>query len=108
MLGRIADGFPRSGRCRHSPCFARRSNCAPARRLTACIRRPACLSLRDLQGHRIRMEVGEGAAERMLDRSEEHTSELQSLMRISYAVLCLKKKKEQQPQARLNKTYVIT
>src|SRR3546814_6354876 len=28
------------------------------------------------------------------DRSEEHTSELQSLMRISYAVLCLKKKKK--------------
>src|SRR3546814_2004619 len=28
-------------------------------------------------------------------RSEEHTSELQSLMRISYAVFCLKKKKEQ-------------
>src|SRR3546814_8187471 len=31
-------------------------------------------------------------AERMLIRSEEHTSELQSLMRISYAVFCLKKK----------------
>src|SRR3546814_7283848 len=30
------------------------------------------------------------------DRSEEHTSELQSLMRISYAVFCLKKKKKQQ------------
>src|SRR3546814_2925331 len=29
-------------------------------------------------------------------RSEEHTSELQSLMRISYAVFCLKKKKNQQ------------
>src|SRR3546814_3017757 len=29
------------------------------------------------------------------DRSEEHTSELQSLMRISYAVFCLKKQKEQ-------------
>src|SRR3546814_4730406 len=28
------------------------------------------------------------------NRSEEHTSELQSLMRISYAVLCLKKKKK--------------
>src|SRR3546814_9586123 len=28
------------------------------------------------------------------DRSEEHTSELQSLMRTSYAVFCLKKKKE--------------
>src|SRR3546814_10506979 len=31
-------------------------------------------------------------AERRADRSEEHTSELQSLMRISYAVFCLKKK----------------
>src|SRR3546814_8169575 len=31
-------------------------------------------------------------------RSEEHTSELQSLMRISYAVFCLKKKKEHNPQ----------
>src|SRR3546814_10198927 len=30
-----------------------------------------------------------------LDRSEEHTSELQSLMRISYAVFCLKKKNKQ-------------
>src|SRR3546814_1918022 len=29
------------------------------------------------------------------DRSEEHTSELQSLMRISYAVFCLKKKKNE-------------
>src|SRR3546814_8194127 len=29
-------------------------------------------------------------------RSEEHTSELQSLMRISYAVFCLKKKNQQQ------------
>src|SRR3546814_5339460 len=31
------------------------------------------------------------------DRSEEHTSELQSLMRISYAVFCLKKKTQLQP-----------
>src|SRR3546814_3096977 len=44
--------------------------------------------------------VGQYAAEgadiagKDLDRSEEHTSELQSLMRISYAVFCLKKKKE--------------
>src|SRR3546814_977269 len=30
-------------------------------------------------------------------RSEEHTSELQSLMRISYAVFCLKKKKQNKP-----------
>src|SRR3546814_7358337 len=33
-------------------------------------------------------------------RSEEHTSELQSLMRISYAVFCLKKKKKIQPDLR--------
>src|SRR3546814_2383155 len=31
-----------------------------------------------------------------ISRSEEHTSELQSLMRISYAVFCLKKKKRQE------------
>src|SRR3546814_12998269 len=35
-------------------------------------------------------------AKRPVDRSEEHTSELQSLMRISYAVFCLKKKKTKQ------------
>src|SRR3546814_4865488 len=35
-------------------------------------------------------------ADRDLYRSEEHTSELQSLMRISYAVFCLKKKKNTQ------------
>src|SRR3546814_5465838 len=32
-------------------------------------------------------------------RSEEHTSELQSLMRISYAVFCLKKKSKNRPLA---------
>src|SRR3546814_6989975 len=36
-----------------------------------------------------------GDAEHVITRSEEHTSELQSLMRISYAVFCLKKKKYQ-------------
>src|SRR3546814_4920705 len=42
--------------------------------------------------HRIRdQHAGEHEA-----RSEEHTSELQSLMRISYAVFCLKKKKQKQ------------
>src|SRR3546814_2508308 len=35
------------------------------------------------------------------ERSEEHTSELQSLMRISYAVFCLKKKKKKQIQNKL-------
>src|SRR3546814_5757069 len=35
-------------------------------------------------------------------RSEEHTSELQSLMRISYAVFCLKKKKNKKHNTKLN------
>src|SRR3546814_2452436 len=37
-------------------------------------------------------EIGEQVG--IVRRSEEHTSELQSLMRISYAVFCLKKKKK--------------
>src|SRR3546814_2088207 len=43
-----------------------------------------------VRGAREILTKGEGA------RSEEHTSELQSLMRISYAVLCLKKKRNHQ------------
>src|SRR3546814_2079752 len=38
-------------------------------------------------------------------RSEEHTSELQSLMRISYAVFCLKKKKHTEPRQRSPLSY---
>src|SRR3546814_6513843 len=38
------------------------------------------------------VDVGEARADHVQPRSEEHTSELQSLMRISYAVFCLKKK----------------
>src|SRR3546814_3388346 len=42
-----------------------------------------------------RVIIGRAAYERISGhRSEEHTSELQSLMRISYAVFCLKKKKK--------------
>src|SRR3546814_5587696 len=37
-----------------------------------------------------------GPRDSLTNRSEEHTSELQSLMRISYAVFCLKKKKKKQ------------
>src|SRR3546814_4641839 len=55
--------------------------------------------------HRMRLEQPAAALERAQPdigearrRSEEHTSELQSLMRISYAVFCLKKKKNKTPQ----------
>src|SRR3546814_9176539 len=42
------------------------------------------------------MEVEQRLFAKGYQRSEEHTSELQSLMRISYAVFCLKKKKSPQ------------
>src|SRR3546814_5258071 len=47
------------------------------------------------------------AAQR-IGKSEEHTSELQSLMRISYAVFCLKKKKKQLKNKTLNSTQTKT
>src|SRR3546814_1034909 len=40
-------------------------------------------------------------------RSEEHTSELQSLMRISYAVFCLKKKKQKHNNTHFNETIIV-
>src|SRR3546814_7516224 len=43
-------------------------------------------------------------AESTEDRSEEHTSELQSLMRISYAVLCLQKTKKHSTHTSNNST----
>src|SRR3546814_10037707 len=42
------------------------------------------------------VRLGIGPKREDWPRSEEHTSELQSLMRISYAVFCLKKKKHKQ------------
>src|SRR3546814_2092178 len=58
-------------------------------------------ALLDASTHRLAEDVAEiehahggaGHAGNLHGRSEEHTSELQSLMRISYAVFCLKKKK---------------
>src|SRR3546814_2369649 len=48
------------------------------------------------------------APDRSENRSEEHTSELQSLMRISYAVFCLKKKKKKQYQQRQKQNHLTT
>src|SRR3546814_9221850 len=64
----------------------RRAGCAAKRKS------PAFAGLRL---HRMVRAPGLQDAQRVFDectRSEEHTSELQSLMRISYAVFCLKKK----------------
>src|SRR3546814_5423597 len=64
---------------------------------------PARVSARLLRGRARRDYQGRGFSAAAADpaihraaRSEEHTSELQSLMRISYAVFCLKKKKIKQ------------
>src|SRR3546814_5359431 len=60
--------------------------------------RPAGVPLHALHAQRVRGGSADlpapdaGAGRRPGVRSEEHTSELQSLMRISYAVFCLKKK----------------
>src|SRR3546814_4323092 len=49
----------------------------------------------------LHIEIGHGKSGMM--RSEEHTSELQSLMRISYAVFCLKKKNKTNKSPQQNK-----
>src|SRR3546814_4383834 len=72
------------------------------REVVSCSHGPAQLGVQFLDGvGRVDQPpdvVGKGVERDHLapDRSEEHTSELQSLMRISYAVFCLKKKKKRQ------------
>src|SRR3546814_7633700 len=63
----------------------------------------------DAAEHRTARRLKPGAYSRLCiragaDRSEEHTSELQSLMRISYAVFCIKKKKKQIKHTHTNDT----
>src|SRR3546814_5393304 len=61
------------------------------------------LVVRPQPGHAVTIGVN---ARRPIVRSEEHTSELQSLMRISYAVFCLKKKNTEYTSThRLTDTY---
>src|SRR3546814_1397474 len=59
--------------------------------------------LADLGDHAGQL-VGHGVAAAGEARSEEHTSELQSLMRISYAVFCLKKKIKK----RISKDHIVS
>src|SRR3546814_9041062 len=87
---RVAAGGARVHRAALSPAFAILSDraaivgdpCAVAQRSHRRCRHP-------------RIPWRSHAAAGVLVRSEEHTSELQSLMRISYAVFCLKKKTKQ-------------
>src|SRR3546814_7198629 len=67
---------------------------AAAGRAAAAGHRPAGRSDRAGRRRRRAQRLRAQAAYDVHKRSEEHTSELQSLMRISYAVFCLKKKKK--------------
>src|SRR3546814_4973811 len=79
-LDRVRDGGDSSGRrSRHLRRPGRRDRGGPGRPAAALFRR--------------RLPPDRTRRDRLAGRSEEHTSELQSLMRISYAVFCLKKKK---------------
>src|SRR3546814_9423349 len=86
--------------CRQRP-FIARSNGIPCHR-----RAPGdtSMTMRMLIDARHREEtrvaVVKGTRIEEFDRSEEHTSELQSLMRISYAVFCLKKKRKNKNQSK--------
>src|SRR3546814_8339419 len=80
--------YPTLFRSWHCPSICLRSESSAAR----CSAAPSFPSSRPAPGGRDeRGRVPSLPSER--GRSEEHTSELQSLMRISYAVFCLKKKK---------------
>src|SRR3546814_5222445 len=66
-----------------------------------CVKLPTSLSFEDgalVEPLAVSLRSARVSGIKAGDRSEEHTSELQSLMRISYAVFCLKKKKKQKNQ----------
>src|SRR3546814_6760932 len=71
----------------HCPCLS-----AGRLRKAAAGQHPVALALFHLSARRA---ADHAAAATAAPRSEEHTSELQSLMRISYAVFCLTKKKQE-------------
>src|SRR3546814_7956799 len=62
-------------------------------------RRKLCITV--VEYHSIFVNIA-NQRHNIVNRSEEHTSELQSLMRISYAVFCLKKKKLQKLTTKIN------
>src|SRR3546814_6894326 len=64
-------------------------------KVSGLVARPLSLSLADIRAMPQRTQITRHDC--VEGRSEEHTSELQSLMRISSAVFCLKKKKKQTP-----------
>src|SRR3546814_976853 len=84
VSGELSEAAPTGPAMSPRPRAARRHRSGRANRCSTRVRDP--------ESDRSRPpEAGDNGG-RMATRSEEHTSELQSLMRISYAVFCLKKK----------------
>src|SRR3546814_2437626 len=74
-------------------------------RLSAGVAAPLKQSRLSLTAEAVTLDLPAPGAAFYGERSEEHTSELQSLMRISYAVFCLKKKKKKNIQNTTQNTY---
>src|SRR3546814_5528241 len=69
-----------------------------------CCQSPVAARRAERQGRNGASPARIQSGRRIQARSEEHTSELQSLMRISYAVFCLKKKKKQNKKSTKTKS----
>src|SRR3546814_6823327 len=80
---------------------------APSTVTRACAALPASTTLPEPERLMSSLSASISATD-ALPRSEEHTSELQSLMRISYAVFCLKKKKQTKNHIRLKYVLIKT
>src|SRR3546814_8895742 len=89
-LGVVADGI--AGPITYGALLAKVGGRRPIADLGAALALHAGDYAIDATPERMAGFLGECAHESLAFRSEEHTSELQSLMRISYAVFCLKKK----------------
>src|SRR3546814_7706490 len=111
---RTASLFPATTRFRSIPVIASLGETSGGQILNINADFAANALVRELRPYKIVFLTGTGGLldgeGRIIDsRSEEHTSELQSLMRISYAVFCLKKKKnkEQKTQHTEHKKTII-
>src|SRR3546814_5456610 len=69
---------------------------------------PSNIEITDLEVGNPATNVIPSEAKARISRSEEHTSELQSLMRISYAVFCLKKKNKQDTTRDTVRQYTVS
>src|SRR3546814_4970083 len=93
--------FSREGNHEFEGSMTSNFGCAVNSNLAAMVARPQDL----VRGQPGAPSVDPATATKAIQRSEEHTSELQSLMRISYAVFCLKKQR-QLVDCRLRRTQI--